>query len=177
VKATIMRRLIILRHAKAERASPGGRDFDRTLAPRGREDAAKVGAYMAQHGLVPDHALVSPAKRTRETWTLVVAALSATPALKYDERLYDAKAETILQVVREAPAQAHSVCVVAHNPGLHQLCLVLVGAGDRDSRDRLAVKLPTSGLVVIDFAVDVWDRLRPHHGRLDRFVNLRQVLD
>jgi phosphohistidine phosphatase len=177
VKATIMRRLIILRHAKAERAVPGMRDYDRPLAERGRQDASKAGAYLAQHGLAPDHALVSGAKRTRETWALVAAAMSPTPFVKYDERLYDARAEAILQVIREAPVEAHSVCVVGHNPGLHQLCLLMVGGGSGETRDSLAEGLPTSGLVVIDLKAGTWDKLQLHGGHLDRFVSPRPGLE
>ena len=66
-----MRRLMLLRHAKTERAEPGQRDRDRKLTKRGRDDAAVIGAYMARHGLSPDLALVSPAKRAQETWALV----------------------------------------------------------------------------------------------------------
>jgi len=170
-----MRRLIILRHAKAERASSTGRDFERPLAPRGREDGAKMGAYMARHGLLPERALVSPAERTRETWTLITAALSATPAVEYDERLYDAKAEMILQVIRAAPTQTHTLCVVAHNPGLQQFALLLVGAGDSEARERIAQKLPTCGLLVIDFSIDAWDKVAASQGRLDRFVSPRML--
>ena len=49
-----MRRLLLLRHAKAERSQPGQRDRDRVLAERGRNDAPRIGAYLARHGLVPD---------------------------------------------------------------------------------------------------------------------------
>jgi phosphohistidine phosphatase len=170
-----MRRLIILRHAKAERASPNGGDFERELAQRGREDAARMGGYMARHGLVPDCALVSPAQRTRTTWTLVTAALSATPAVKYDERLYEAKPEPILRVIRDTPALTHMLCVVAHNPGLQQSASLMIGAGDSDARERLAQKLPTCGLLVIDFSIGAWDKLQAGQGRLDRFVSPRML--
>ena len=58
-----MRRLMLLRHAKTERAQPGVRDRDRKLMKRGRADAPIVGAYLAHHGLAPDLALVSAAER------------------------------------------------------------------------------------------------------------------
>ena len=67
-KTTIQKttmRLLIFRHAKAEKSSPGMRDRDRPLAARGLKDAARMGAYMAHHALAPRHALVSPARRTR----------------------------------------------------------------------------------------------------------------
>ena len=62
-----MRRLILLRHAKTERAQPGERDRDRKLMKRGRADAPIVGAYLAHHDLAPDLALVSPAERASGT--------------------------------------------------------------------------------------------------------------
>ena len=71
-----MRRLLLLRHAKAERSQPGGRDHDRVLTQRGRADAKTLGAYLARHRLVPDRALVSTAARTRETWERVAPGLA-----------------------------------------------------------------------------------------------------
>jgi len=42
-----MRRLLLLRHSKAERSEPGTKDLSRVLIDRGRKDAAKIGTYMA----------------------------------------------------------------------------------------------------------------------------------
>ena len=53
-----MRRLLLFRHSKAERSEPGSRDISRTLIERGRKDAAKIGAYMAGHALIPDRVVV-----------------------------------------------------------------------------------------------------------------------
>ena len=41
-----MRRLLLLRHAKAERSPSGGRDHDRVLTGRGRSDATKLGRHV-----------------------------------------------------------------------------------------------------------------------------------
>jgi phosphohistidine phosphatase len=51
----------------------------------------------------------------------------------------------------------------------------LIAAGDEDMREELKDKLPTSGLVVIDLAVDDWARVHPHAGRLERFVSPRLI--
>jgi phosphohistidine phosphatase len=53
-----MQRLILMRHADAERASGSGRDQDRTLSPRGRADALAMGRALATRGARPDLALV-----------------------------------------------------------------------------------------------------------------------
>ena len=69
-------RLLVLRHAKAEKADPGMPDRERPLNSRGQQDAAAIGVYIDRHGLTPDIALVSPARRTGETWERMAAALS-----------------------------------------------------------------------------------------------------
>src|SRR5579862_3308916 len=106
-----MRRLMLLRHAKTERAEPGERDRDRKLAKRGRADAPSIGAYMARHGLVPDLALVSPAKRAQETWALLAPAFAKAPKLVNEERIYNANTATLIDVIGETRG-AHGVLVV-----------------------------------------------------------------
>jgi phosphohistidine phosphatase len=143
-------------------------------AMRGRADAPVIGAYMAHHGLVPDLALVSPAKRAQETWALVAAAFAKAPRTVSDERIYNAIPETLIGVIGET-RKAHTLAVVGHNPGLHDLALQLIASGDVDMREQLNEKLPTSGLVVIDLPVDDWSLLHPHAGRLERFVSPRLI--
>jgi phosphohistidine phosphatase len=169
-----MCRLLLLRHSKTERPEPGERDRDRKLMPRGRADAPLIGAYMARHRLIPDLVLVSPAERTVETWALVGAAFSKAPRAVKDDRIYNARAEALAELIREKEG-ARAVLVVGHNPALHDLATELIGSGDVEARESLNEKLPTSGLVVIDFAFDDWSELHDNAGRLERFVTPRLI--
>src|SRR3954471_5950767 len=96
-----MRRLLLLRHAKAERLQPGGRDHDRALAERGRADARKLGAFLARHAFVPDRAVVSTAARTRETWQLLATAFEKAPPVTFDDRIYAGSPQVILQAIKD----------------------------------------------------------------------------
>ncbi len=169
-----MRRLMLLRHAKAERPL-GTPDRERALAPRGREDAQRIAAYIARHHLVPDLVLISPSARTRQSWEPIAPALLGRVSVRYEERLYEASAQSIMSLVREATHGAHALLVIGHNPGLQDLARLIIASGDVEARERLTEKLPTSGLVVIDFAFDDWGKLHPHSGRLDRFVTPRSL--
>lgn len=169
-----MRRLLLLRHAKTERAEAGERDRDRKLMAQGRADAPVIGAYMVRHRLVPDLALVSPVTRAEETWTLVAASFTTPPRVVKDERIYNASPQTLLGLIRETRA-AHTLLVVGHNPGLQELAVELIASGDVEARERVSEKLPTCGLVVIDFPFDDWSRLHANAGRLQRFVSPRQI--
>ncbi|HZT24665.1 MAG TPA: histidine phosphatase family protein [Pseudolabrys sp.] len=170
-----MRRLLLFRHAKAERSIAGAPDRDRALIERGRKDAAKIGAYMASHHLVPDRVVLSPALRTQETWKAASGALANEPGAISVEKLYDATPHAILGVLKDQPASVHTLMVIGHNPGLHELALMLIASGDIEARERLREKLPTSGLVIIDFAFDDWGRLHPQSGRIERFVSPKML--
>jgi len=167
-----MRRLMLLRHAKTERAEPGMRDRDRKLTKRGRADAPVIGAYMAHHGLLPDLALVSPVTRAQETWALIAPAFAKTPRVMRDERIYNVSPERLISVIGETRG-ARSLLVVGHNPSLHDVAVQLIAAGDVEARERVSEKLPTSGLVVIEFSIDDWSKLHSRSGRLEHFVTPR----
>ena len=118
-------------------------------------------------------ALVSPATRTRATFEHLVANWPRTPAATYEKRLYDARPEAILAVIRAAGTSTPTLLVIGHNPGLHEIARLLIAAGDIEPRERLNEALPTSGLVVIDFAGKDWREVHPQGGRLERFVSPR----
>jgi phosphohistidine phosphatase len=171
-----MRRLLLLRHAKTERAEAGERDRDRKLVARGRTDAPIIGAYMVSHRLLPDLVLVSPATRAEETWALVAAAFAKMPQVVKDQRIYNASTETLVELIRETRG-APTLLVVGHNPSLHDLAMQLIASGDVEARERINEKLPTSGLVVVDFPFDDWSRLHRSSGRLERFVSPRLIAE
>jgi phosphohistidine phosphatase len=109
-------RLVLVRHAKAERE--GRSDAQRPLAPRGRVDAAAIGRWLASHGIAPDRVVLSPTLRTRETWQLT--GLDAPPA-DLDERIYENTVEDLLAVVRDTPADVRTLLLVGHNPSMGSL--------------------------------------------------------
>ena len=61
-KIRAMRRLLLLRHAKTIPAT-GRNDYERALVDRGRRDAAGIGAFVAESGLIPDLVIFSGAQR------------------------------------------------------------------------------------------------------------------
>jgi phosphohistidine phosphatase len=77
-------------------------------------------------------------------------------------------------VIRDA-GESRALLLVGHNPGLQELAVRLIASGDGKLRERLAAKLPTCGLVVIDLPVEEWSRLKGKAGRLERFVSPRMI--
>lgn len=168
-----MLRVLLLRHAKSDRPA-GIADLDRPLSPRGRRNAPLMAAYLATENLRPDHVAVSPAKRTRETWEPIHAALSG-PEATFVPEIYEAPDAALLKVIRATPGAARCLLMVGHNPGFQDVALRLVESGPRAARGRLAEGFPTGALAVLDFDVETWDEIRAGSGRLERFVAPRDL--
>jgi phosphohistidine phosphatase len=172
-----MKRLYLLRHAKAVPADPAIRDFSRELAPRGLEDAAAMGRYLAKHGMEPQLMLVSPAARTRQTATLLLREVAAK--LDYCDALYLAEPGKILKLVQETADGIQSLMVVGHNPGLELLASLLarepVRRKEKKRHDILEEKFPTAALAVLDFETDRWRALGPGEGKLIDFVRPKDL--
>ncbi len=170
-----MRRLMLLRHAKTENDAASGRDQDRRLDDRGRQDAAEIGGWIARHPPFPDAVLVSPAVRSDQTWEIAWDAMRSTvpqPKVEYPAELYGADASMLLQLIHAAASDdPQRLLLVGHNPGLHELAFALTGGGNAAARAALADNLPTSGLVVIDFAVEHWGDISFRSGRIELFVS------
>jgi phosphohistidine phosphatase len=164
-----MRRLLLLRHAKAV-PTTGRHDFERALVERGRRDAERVGAFVAEAGLIPDLIVFSAAARTRETATLVLKAWPRPVAMLSEPALYDASRAGLQAIVRALPAASASVMLVGHNPGVAELALSLAGRGAKSDMLRLAGKFSTSALAVLEFDADDWREASAGAARLARFV-------
>jgi phosphohistidine phosphatase len=177
-----MRRLMLLRHAKTESNAPSGRDQDRRLDNRGHRDAAEIGGWVGRNPPFPDLVLVSPAVRAHQTWEIAWEAMKAMvppPQVELIEELYGADLSQLLETIRDASsADPRQLMIVGHNPGMHEVALALAGSGDPDGRKALADNLPTSGLAVLEFAIDDWADVAIRRGRLVQFVSpklLKQI--
>ena len=168
------RRLLLLRHAKS--AWPEGvADHDRPLAERGCKAAPVIGAYMAREKLIPDLALVSPARRAQETWKLVGEALSKKVVQRDAPDIYEVAAERILEVIRAVKPGIRTLLMIGHNPGMEDLAALLVRDGDADAIHCMKEKFPTAALAVIDFEIEGWDAVATGTGFLERFVTPRLI--
>jgi phosphohistidine phosphatase len=170
--------LSLLRHAKSSWADPELDDHDRPLAKRGAKAVPAIAKYLRHEELRPSLVLCSDAMRTRATAALLLAELGPpAPRVVYEERLYLAPPQTILELVSSTGAAEPHVMVVGHNPGLHALALELVGEGDRKGLAALAREFPTGALAVFTFAIPSWKDLKRATGRLEHITTPRKLTD
>jgi phosphohistidine phosphatase len=120
------RRLVLLRHAKS--AWPDGvPDRRRPLNARGRRDATAVGQWLRANLDRLDMVACSPAQRARETWALVAAELADPPQATFDDDIYGAPPDVLVDVVGDLPDNATTALLVGHNPGIQEVVELLSG--------------------------------------------------
>jgi phosphohistidine phosphatase len=155
------RTLVILRHAKTERAEELA-DIDRPLTQRGHADAGIAGAWLSAHGYRPDLVLCSPARRTRQTWHGIAIGLTRTdaPEVRYEPAIYTGAVADLMQLVQGVPDGFGTVLVVGHNPTLSTMTEALDPDAARDSDG-----LSTCGIAVHEFDGS-WSELRTGAARL-----------
>ena len=161
------RRLVLIRHAQAADAPV---DAQRPLTDRGARQGAAIGAWLAGAGLVPDRVVVSPARRTRQTWDRAATALPRAPRPVLDERIHGNTLEGLLAAVGETPDDVPVLAVVGHNPSIGELAAALDdGRGDPAGRRHVDAGFPTGGVAVFTLAAP-FSAVEPGTARLDGFT-------
>jgi phosphohistidine phosphatase len=157
------RRLVLLRHAKAEPARGQVPDDMRPLALRGRTQAGAVGKALSAASLVPDVALVSTALRTRQTWELLSSHLGdgSRVDVRLRTELYEASVGDVLALVRGLDARVRTVLVVGHEPTMAATAAHLAAPGSDDAalaQVRVGVPTATWSLLQADLGWADWGR-------------------
>lgn len=165
---TTLRRLVVVRHAKS--AWPMGvPDPERPLGPRGLRDAPLMGQRIRELIGQVDVAVVSPARRTQQTWALLAEELGHTGQVLSDPRIYQDWGDHLLGVVTDLPEQARTVLVLGHEPGVSELVLTLADRASGELRSRVATKFPTCGVALLHTDLP-WALLRAESASLELFT-------
>lgn len=149
------KRLILIRHAKSSWDGPLD-DHARPLNARGRKAASVIGSWLNTKGYVPDQIFSSDAIRTRETTARLAAEFPVPPAVVLSNDMYLAAPDTLLGVLRQA--EAESIALVAHNPGIGMLAAKILKTAAEHPRFQ---DYPTGATLVCDFGIEKWANAAP----------------
>jgi phosphohistidine phosphatase len=174
-----MKRLLLLRHAKAVAGDAKIDDHERALNTRGQHDAALMGAEMHHRLHIPDLTLCSTARRTVETWARIAPEFDAPPKVEFQDALYLASPKAILKLVQLTDDKVNTLLVLGHNPGLEdsaaQLTRKSTAQDERAVLEQMRDKFPTCALAVLEFGIAHWRDVVPGAGALADFIRPRDL--
>jgi phosphohistidine phosphatase len=166
-----MHQLILMRHAKAERARDDESDHARALSPAGRAAALRMRGSLKALGIEPDVVLVSSARRTRDTLDCI-AFWDDQPNIEFLDALYMAPASRLLELLTGLRETMRSVMLIGHNPGLHDLALQLAAGAAKPGPAHLQLdqSFPTARMAEF-LVLTPWRELCAPRSRLQRIVD------
>ncbi len=154
-----MKRVVIVRHAKAEQYGYDN-DLERRLTERGEDDADLVSNELKRLKVFPDLIIASPARRTTKTAEIFASNLNYPPkSIRFEKKLYHRKTpEAFLEMIQELEEEINTVFVFGHNPSVYYYMNYLM----RNFTD----DVPTCSTVAIDFDAGLWSELRASTGEM-----------
>jgi phosphohistidine phosphatase len=143
--------IVVLRHAKAQSAHFSERDFDRVLTATGIEDAATIGAFLAENNAVPDLIVASAAKRTSQTASIIAQKCGVSPHhIVAETKLYNARPSVYEEIIFNTDNSVNTLMLVGHNPGVTAFINSIAPAQFRTE------DLPPCGVVAATINTDDW---------------------
>ncbi len=162
-----MKTLLLMRHAKSSWKHPDLQDHDRPLNKRGEKDAPRMGKYLREKELVPQHILASPAKRVTQTVDGLLDKMNFKGKVEYLDSLYLAEPTAYFSTLQSISDKFERIMIVGHNPGLEGLLQILSGQVE---------SLPTASVAHLVLPIEHWADLNEEtHGELVERVKPREM--
>lgn len=151
-----MKKLILIRHGAAEPENNTISDYDRTLTDIGKSESAKMAAILLTKLPAPQIIITSPAFRALDTAKVFMATFGYNDVFQ-DPAIYNATADTLLNIVCQLSNDQEIACLVGHNPGISNLVHLLTGK---------IMTMTTSSWVEIELNVESWAEATADSGML-----------
>lgn len=161
-----MKTIYLLRHAKSSWKDESLSDIERPLNGRGKKAADTMGAFLKREKILVDLVLSSSAVRARQTIDRVLVAANIVTDVRFDERIYEAGVQRLVEIVRQIENGKKNVVLVGHNPGFEELLEWLTGTIER---------MQTGALAKIGLKTTSWNSVSEKSGTLEWIVRPKQL--
>jgi phosphohistidine phosphatase len=165
-----MKKLILIRHARAEDPVPEFTDFERSLTLKGKTISRLMARKLIEKENSPGIMISSSAFRALETAYIFAEEFGIDPAMvKINSSFYYKMNIQFLSEVLSVTSDENNVMMLfGHNPSLTEIA------------DRLCTKgcdfIPKCGIVCISFNISKWSEISQRTGKTEYFLKPEKVL-
>lgn len=158
----IVKKIILVRHAKSSWDSGDSKDIERPLNKRGERDAPFMAKKLQEIVSEIDGSIKSPSKRTTQTSKpfFTIFDISSENDLT-DQSLYHGTVDNILDAIHGLPESWTSVILFAHNPGLTYIANYFGG--------REIINVPTCGIIIVQSSTADWALVNNENSKIESF--------
>jgi phosphohistidine phosphatase len=164
MKGENMKKIIIIRHSKAEDQIPGISDFERSLTPRGKAIAHQMAKELSKVDKGPGLFVSSPAFRALETAIIFASDLGVDhDKILINNNIYNRmNMNTLFSILSETGEQYDKILLFGHNPGFTEITNNLCMEG--------CEFMPKCAIAGISFGVKTWKEIGRNSGIMEFFL-------
>lgn len=153
-----MKTLYLVRHAKSSWSDTSLMDWQRPLNKRGKRDAPFMGKLIAEKGIRPNALVTSTAVRAYTTAEAFASAFGYDKeSIVYDNDLYGASVMELMNIVNNLDDDWDVAMLFGHNMTYTDFANVYATPA--------LDNVPTTGVVAIQFKVDLWEEVTRKNGQ------------
>ena len=149
---SLMKTLLLMRHAKSSWKESNIPDHDRPLNRRGKHDAPLMGKLLRDQKMNPDLIMSSTALRAETTANLIAKAVRYKGEIILDKLIYNAEPIELLTLLSNCSDEYNSVLLVGHNPTVEETVQMLTNSPE--------ITMATCAIAHIRLSIDTWTDLR-----------------
>jgi phosphohistidine phosphatase len=159
-----MKKLIFVRHGRAEEPTSMIPDFERSLTTRGKNISEQMATILKNKEKDPGIFISSPAFRALETALVFARVFGMNPeAIILKNLLYNrATLNSFSEIIEKVTDDINTIIFFGHNPSFTEI-------PDRLSKDGCDF-LPKSGIVGLYFKTDTWKGIVRERGKIEYFL-------
>jgi len=164
-----MKKLIFVRHAKAEESNGDFSDYYRSLTSRGKVTSRIMARKLNDLDDSPGLFITSPAFRAIETALIFAGTFGLKPEkMVLDDNIYHKmNLDYLTSLLKEIGDDVDSVILFGHNPAFTQI-------PDELSSDGCEM-MPKCGIIGITFDIKVWKDLRRNTGKTIYYLKPEKI--
>ncbi len=159
-----MKKIVFVRHGRAEDLATGISDFERSLTVKGKIISRQMARRFMEKENNPGLMITSPAFRALETAYIFAGESGVKPDdIKVDSSLYyKAGMKALFDILSKVDDGIGIITLFGHNPSFTEM-------PDRLCADGCEFLTKTS-VVCISFQAGSWSEIRPDSGKLEYFL-------
>ncbi len=164
------RKLIFIRHSKAEEQQPGLSDFERSLTATGKHHSRLMAQILKEKKEDPGIVISSPAFRALETALIFCREYDISPdTIRIYSGLYSGmEPGEFIPFLRKQDDNEHTLTFFGHNPLITEMAAFF--ASDEPE------VLPKTGIFCVSFEATSWSDVEPESGKTQYFLTPKSLL-